>query len=294
MKKIKYLLLVSILHLTVFLSADIIETHNIEDILPAIESVDTLVLFDMDDTLTDSTISLGTGAWRKYVREKVAEYEKQYGKPCELKGVNLHDFLTSLVALKVPVKPVEEAIPKLIYDLQSGGIPIFVLTARGKSKWYSWDTEGIDALTDKQLLNAGLDFSKTILPFELEKVDSTFYSNGVFYSSPLKKGAFLKKLLNETGYRPAKIVFIDDKLDQLQSMERAAKELGISFAGFLYTHADKVHQNFDPSIATIQLMYLFYGDLIIDDSIASVKIEQMKIEDPDSLFQIFLILLTSE
>lgn len=260
--------------------------QNINDILPSIDSVNMIVFFDMDDTLTDSTVSLGSGAWRKFIRQKIADYESEYGKRWD--SVNLHDELTLRVARQIPVKPVESGIPAVITELQNNGISVFVLTARGKSKWYSTDVEDIDLLTHQQLLDAGFDFSLSILPPELQSMDSSFYDEGVIYSSPLKKGALLKKLVEETGYRPSKIVFIDDKMDQVQSMEEAAKDLGIPFVGFWYTRADENHLNFDPIVATLQLMQLLMGEKVMDDQEALLFKERSQLSDPDLFFKLFL------
>lgn len=266
--------------------SEIIQIQKIEDISSTIDSPHTLVLFDMDDTLTDSTISLGSGAWRKYIRKKIEDYEKQYGSKCS--DEDLHDLLTFYVANRVPVKPVEELLPQVVADLQTKGIPVFVFTARGKSKWYSTDLEGIQNLTTRQLETAGYHFELSKLPPKLQAIDPKTYENGVIYSSPLKKGLFLKNLLKKTDYQPSKIIFIDDKLDQVQSMEEAALGLKIPFVGFWYTRADKEHQNFDSMIATIQLIELMNHERILDDAEALSIKKQIGNIDADMFFYYFL------
>lgn len=276
-------LIVAVLGFFSFVNAEIIEIQNISEILPAIESVDTLVLFDMDDTLTDSTISLGTGSWRKYIRSNIEEYQQKYGS--RWGNIDLHDKLTSIVANKVPVKAVEDQMPQLVASLQSTGIPVFVFTARGKSKWYATEIDGVDRLTRNQLLYAGFDFARTQVPQKLKSMGS-FYADGVIFSSPLKKGLFLKKLLQETGYQPKKIVFIDDKRDQVESMEKATQELGIPFVGFWYTRADQEHENFDPFVTTIQLKRLLEtGEILTDEQASRLKGYNC---DPDQFFKAFL------
>lgn len=234
-----------------FLHAEIIEIDQMADILPAIEP-DSLVLFDMDDTLTDSTISLGSGAWRKWLRQTDPDH---------------HDELTYFVAQKVPVKPVEEGIPAIVEDLQEREVHVYVLTARGLSTWYSSAIPDIDQLTNRQLLSAGLDFRKSRLPRRFR--EDVF--DGVLYASPMKKGAFLQDFFTKIEYRPKRVIFIDDKLDQVQSVERAMEEMGVPFVGFWYTRVNT--ENFDPRIADIQYRELVENDLILTDSEAEKRSE---------------------
>lgn len=248
------------------LGAEIVEIQDINKILPAIEAQNTLVLIDMDDTLTDSTIMLGTGTWRKSLRDPNSKHTETLKKLDLLeRKEELHDWMTHFVATKVPVKPVENDFPRIVKELQEESVPVFVFTARGKKKWYSTEIQGIDTLTDTQLQQAGYSFQDSILPSEWQNLDPAIYGNGVLYTSPIKKGVFLKNLLESTGYRPAKIVFIDDKRDQLESVEKAAEELGIPYIGFWYTRADKEHQNFNENITMVQWTELQSRGLIFSD-----------------------------
>ena len=252
------------------LAADIFEIKEIEKILPAIDSPDTLVLFDMDDTLTDSTTMLGTGQWRKSLREESVYMETLREINAVSQKDKLHDNLTHFVALHVPVKPVEEKLPAVVQELQKK-VPVLVFTARGKKRWYSSDIAAIDLMTEAQLTQAGYSFHESILPKELQELDPATYGNGILYTSPLKKGAFLKDLIQKTGYRPAKIVFIDDKLEQVQSVEKAAQELGIPYVGFWYTRAENVHEDFNEDVAARQLISLISEKTVLSDVEATAK-----------------------
>ena len=77
-------------------------------------------------------------------------------------------------------------------------------------------------------------------------IRSTFGQNfhaGILYAGNLlEKGEFLKLLLEQTGYKPKKIVFVDDKADSLKTVETAMAELAIPFEGFAYTGISLDHQ----------------------------------------------------
>lgn len=292
MKKLLGCFFTIILHVT-FVNAEIVEIQNFQDILPYVKSSETLILVDMDDTLTDSTISLGCGAWRKLMREKSEQLQQK--EPTST--WNLHDHITFDVASGsptfdvasgIPVKPVEPIIPEIVLNWQSNGNPVFVLTARGKNKWYSTDIKGVDELTHKQLLQADFDFSKSSVPKEIKF--SKYFDRGVIFSSPLKKGIFLKNMLKASAYRPPAIVFIDDKLDQVQSVEKAAQELGIPFVGIWYTRAEKEHEGFDPQVATCQMMYWLDCEQPLSDSEAKRIIQTLPntLVDIDRVLKIYV------
>lgn len=261
--------------------AKVIEIENIEQALPILEEANSLVLWDMDDALTDSTLMIGTGAWRKSLRDDNSVHGKF------LKSVNLlekkdkvHDLLTFMVAHAVPVQPVEPALPGIVEEVQKLN-PTFVFTQRGIDKWYSTQTRGVDALTDMQLKTAGYDFKKSILPTEWSELDPATFKNGVFYAGAVKKGPFLKALIEKTGYRPAKIVFIDDKKDQVLGVEKAAEELGIPYVGIVYLHCDIAHANYSDGAAHLQLQYFTRDNIKLSDEEAVHKWELLKNGDPE-------------
>lgn len=259
------------------LNAEIVEIQEISKILPAIENPNTLVLIDMDDTLTDSTLMLGTGLWRKSLRENGSRHVETLKKLNLLeRKEELHDRMTHFVATRIPVKPVEEAFPTVVAEMQAQSVPVYVFTARGKKKWYSTEISNIDSLTDAQLEQAGYAFQNTVPPAEWSELDPAFYGNGVLYTSPIKKGIFLKNLIEKTGYRPAKIVFIDDKKDQVESVEKAAAELGIPYVGFWYTRADREHTDFDEEITMVQWTALESSGMIMSDQQAAQRIKEMR------------------
>jgi hypothetical protein len=112
------------------LRADIIETTQIKDAYAHVEE-GTLVLIDMDETLIDSVLSFGSGAWRHYMRSQLLK--EKYDLTLSF---NEHDMWTYAAARFVPVKPVEPAMVEWIAELQRNDIPVFCYTARARNRWY--------------------------------------------------------------------------------------------------------------------------------------------------------------
>lgn len=259
--------------------ASIIQTNDLQTILPVIDE-ETVVLWDMDDTLTDSTISLGTGAWRQYIRKKIAEYEKV--KVARWNGANLHDILVFYVALNVPVKPVQPEALSMIETLQKKNIKTFVLTGRGKLKWYSSQIPNADKLTFRQLKQAGYRFDLTSVSPGMKQ--SEYFADGVYFVSGKDKGDFLvENVFPLVDFK--NIVFIDDKWDQVVSVEKACKA-GRKVKGVYYTRAQEEHKDFDPVIATIQLERLLDDNKVISDQeAAEIKCRLGDVKADDYFFK---------
>lgn len=256
---IKKLVLITFLLLTSFLHTTIIEITEIDAIRPYITE-EALCLFDIDDTLIDNPFSLGAPPWRNWVKSKLPNLKTSFV---------LYDALTLHIAKNAPYKPVESTTPQLIKDLQEGGYAVFAFTARGRSQWYTTDILGVDLFTHQQLNHAGIDFRKTRIPAELKSLEQKYFYQGIIFAEHIKKGDLLKHLLKDLNYHPSVILFADDKLDQVQSVEAALKESGIPFIGFWYRRSEVDRKNFDPRIANIQLESLLLRGEVVSDAEAA-------------------------
>jgi FMN phosphatase YigB (HAD superfamily) len=242
-------------------NAKIIETLKFEELLAHADS-ETLVLIDMDDTLTDSTLTLGSSSWRHFLRKHFK------GQKHPVVQIDTHDYYAYLAAKHVPVKTVEETTLKVVQTLQGKKIPTLCLTGRGKNRWYSSSIDHIDDLTKKQLLSVNIDFRQSSVPVNLNEQDIPFYSDGILFSAGKRKGELLKELFTQLNYSPKKVVMIDDKEEELRSIEQALQEMGIPFLGLWYRYIEK-NQQFNPQIANIQLEKMLQQQHLLSDEEAS-------------------------
>ncbi len=116
----------------------------------------------------------------------------------------------------------------------------------------------------QDLLNKKIDFSYSFpnnntLNFKQFAQEEHFPSflNGVLFTiQSTSKGALLKAFFQQLKWYPNKIVMIDDKLVNLESVRKEAKKLNITFIGYLYTGASKLPAYFNKNVAECQMQYL--------------------------------------
>lgn len=271
----KRFILISSIFITSFLQGEILEIDQIDDVRPFITQK-TLCLFDIDDTLIDNPLSVGSPPWRNWVKSKVSNFNTHFA---------MYDALTLYIAKSAPYKAMEPTTAKLISDLQQSGVAVFAFTARGRTQWYTTEIEGVDRFTKEQLDHAGIDFTKTHIPQELHSLESTYFNDGIIFAQHIKKGDLLKHLFKDLNYMPPLIVFVDDKLDQVQSVEAAVKEAGIPFIGFWYRRSESDRANFNPHAANIQLeALLLRGEIIADEEALEMAKERFE-RDPFNDFK---------
>lgn len=233
----------------------------------------TIYFFDIDDTLFDSPYMLGSKSWRKYIRSATQEDP----------SINWFDILSLFVAKHYPVATVEEDTAEFIKNIQEQGHIVFGLTARERKIWYDTVTEGIDQLTVEQLSFVGIFLDHPSQKNFPDWICHSEYFSGIFFADVLPKGVFLLQLFKNSTSCPKKVIFVDDKLEQVESVAAALEQLHLDFACYWYTLTDEKTKQFEPIIANIQLYYLWISDgtLILSDEEARLIQKQFPEKDAD-------------
>jgi len=267
-----------ILLLPTLLRAEFLETSNIEDVFSKVDK-ETLVLLNMTDTISDSVLSLGSKPWRHFIHSNLKKFQNldQAG--------NLHDWWTYDVATKIPVKPVQKEIVTWIETLQKNETPVFCATGRGRNVWYCTIINQVDDFTDFQLQKIGIDFTKTKVPEELQNLDPKYFHHGVFYTDPYALGEFIDKILQETGYRPKKIVVVNDKRSELQSADQKLTKAGIDHVCVLYQRTEKDREAFNPTVALLQWESLLEDGKVVLPENEAIKKAKSEKASPEELFK---------
>lgn len=209
----------------------------------------TLFLFDIDDTIFDSSSMLGSKVWRRYIVEATKKIDT---------SENWHDIFSYAIAQKHPLNAVEEITSSFVKDLQNKGFVVCGFTSRERKFWYDMPQEGVDVLTVKQLSSVDVNFNNgSVESLYPDLARDSEYFNGVFFANMETKGDYLLHLFKTSSLFPKKVVFIDDKLSQVESVANALAELGIPHESYLYSATEKRGKMFNPLIANIQLYYFY-------------------------------------
>jgi hypothetical protein len=220
--------------------AFIIESDQLSTVLNYIES-DMLIIFDIDNTLAHPCEELGSDEWFCHkVNERVAQG---------------FDYITSVyyalpqtyyAQFNIDLEPTEPNIPELIEDLIARGIAVIALSTRSLF---------IAERTLEQLENINIFFfipnvdpGDLVLPLP----HPCFYKDGILFGGNNDKGEVLTCFFDIMNYHPKKVLFIDDKMKYLVSVEKALESIGIEFIGIRYSGCDERVNNFDAHRSELQ------------------------------------------
>lgn len=248
--------------------------------LPIIYPQETIVFFDIDDTLFDSPYMLGSKSWRRYIVQATKGLDK-----------NWHDILTLYLVNNLKVAAVEPVTAQVVLDLQAQGYGVSGLTARERNMWYTTPTIGVDAFTIEQLDAANIHFDNEAFQNAYPGLaqDKEYYA-GVFFADTDLKGDYLRKIFANisSAERPKKIVFVDDKLNQNESVSSVLRELKIDHECYWYCATDAKAAKFSPLIANIQLYHLLASKQILSDQEAEVLAQEYPERDAAYYLQLIL------
>lgn len=210
------------------------ETSHLEDIKPYV-CKNTLVVFDIDNTLIEPISGVGSHQWGDFYFERLLA--KGMG---EREAEDLTIVAWKEVIPNLDYQLVESESPRLLEELkQMGALPIG-LTARSPFE---------KDFTRKHLLSVGIDMTHEISPPETcfsHKSGNWVFSEGVIYKENLfPKGQALKEFFHEYELEHEKIIFIDDRIENVLSVLAALKNHEAAVLGVRYAGLDAKLERFD-------------------------------------------------
>ena len=222
-------------------NALILESDHLSTILDHINHSNTLVVFDIDNTLVHPKEELGSDEWFYYlVSKKEAEgFDSMTA---------VHYYLPTLVyaVFNVDVEPTEKNIPELITYLTDNNVAVMALTARSFF---------IAERTIEQLHNLDINFFiPTVSPndFLIPTTYPCFYKDWILFTGTSDKGEILTYFFDIMDYHPEMVIFIDDKMKNVVSVEKALQKNSIPCIGIRYSGCDERVKNFDPAKSELQ------------------------------------------
>ena len=190
----------------------------------------TWIMIDVDYTLTEPTdpiwqhveLRSRAGAYRDFLRSLTIE--EQQALPIAIVTSCLNRLVDPLMPNLIEVWQ-QEAVVFAFTDSDTGSFGVI-------PNLVEW--------RESTLAELGIDFSSTQLspsplffsmlpPF---RGSYPLYRNGILYSNGLDKGIVLDFFIEQLGISPQRILFIDDSLQNLESVAEAAASKYIDFVGF--------------------------------------------------------------
>lgn len=151
----------------------------------------------------------------------------------------------SLMTLSSKTILIDNQMPKFFQQLSERSIPTIALTANLTGQFCEIDN--MEEWRAETLRSLGIDFTKTspcktaFVFTELASYRQNFcsYIDGMLFvnGKDVSKGEALIAFLEKAQLHPSKIIFVDDREENLKSVEEAAQKLNIAFRGIHYLGA---------------------------------------------------------
>jgi hypothetical protein len=215
------------------LSAQIYEITSIKEVLHYLDATKKqIVVFDIDNTLLCPAQDLGSDQWiSNLIKEKTSTgltnqeaWEQMLSLYC-----HIQKFTTLM--------PTEDNLINSIHQIETACNHTICLTARSLC---------LADLTLKQIFNNNLFFQVPEIDHtRLNLPDDSIYQDGVLFCGNNCKGLVLIKFLEVCHYKTTTIIFVDDKLYNLQAVQKQLANTNIQFIGLRYAGCDARIARFD-------------------------------------------------
>lgn len=260
----RFLVTIAVLIFTQLATAKISELKSYKNFDLKQDFSETWVVFDIDNTLLRQDSMIGTHQWGDSIRE----HYKSLGTAAVSATVDQHAAFAKLQD-HVSVVPTEKEVYRVLKFLQKNSIPHFAFTARGAN---------LKAKTLEQIASLKFHFNDTFPKLNDLKKFEKHYENGVIFAGDVTKGELLKRLVDGATIKPKHIIFIDDRLYNLESIEKELAQHPIKLTSLRYGGVDHVVNKFDHKLAL--LLYSFFlesGVLYPDSKIKKIQNNPLEI-----------------
>lgn len=185
-----------------------------------------LLVLDIDNTILKGSTSLGSDQWYSWQCQLIKQKSK-YSVAYDIEHLNkiINEMYSHLV-----YELCEPELPNTLFLLKKLGLDIVLLTARGS------DCHDYLLKTLKQL---------NVFPYLMTSCRNHLggYQDGIIYCQGSHKGNILKLFLEQHDYNPEQIIFVDDKLKNLEHVNEILPQTQL----FLCTHQSENVHSFNQS-----------------------------------------------
>lgn len=217
----------------------IVQSESLDDLYGFIKpneyNESTFVIFDIDNTLARTPDHYGSDQWFYWKKD---QFEKEGFTEKEAIDLIMPELLQ--ISAYLPLVPVEKNTAKIVKNLQDKGVTVIALSARSLDLTYR---------TIEQLHEIGIHF-KGKGPhnclIQYGKGKPALYIDGIIFSGNHTKGEVIAHWFDQIDYHPKKVIFIDDKMKNLSSVEQALHKRNYPFIGIRYGYLDDYIKTITP------------------------------------------------
>lgn len=254
----------------------ILSTDNINVVKEACLNItkNTLVIFDVDDVLmTPKDRILKTK--NKFLHKDIIKAFNDAITPEEstqLWSIQWQSRKTTIV---------NPQFIEIINNLIGGGNRVLLLTNSITGKFGVMPS--IEDFRINELKSLGYNISKcwpdikltvftNMAKFIRGALRHPIFKAGIMFTCGCKKGDALREFLDVAEFRPDKIIFIDDKRENLFSVSKFSQAIGVKFFGIEYHESYSLSDEIDEEIACLQFEYLRSNKEWLSDEEAENKL----------------------
>ena len=214
------------------------EIKKIAEVNQYVDPTIDIVFFDIDNTILETEGGPNLVSWAIALENHIRSHQR-------MKNLSAHDFFMymqhHLADFIEHMKPalVEDEVLGIIHSIEQRDIPIIALTNRPIQ---SFET------TVKQLRKFGLDFASH--PFVLQEhyfetlERAAYFREGVIIGNSNNKGLLVREFFEKTGFRPKKLLFVDDSAHFISEVENVLKGTATEVVGLRYGFLDEKGKGF--------------------------------------------------
>ena len=224
--------------------AQITQVNDMEEIFHFFNNADakTLAIFDVDMVL----VQPGDPAFQMPNMKRFSAVSKRIMKEVP---ANKQMLFLSLMTISSDPVLIDTRIPQFLRHLMQKGVPAMALTANLTGEF--GPIKSMEKWRINNLLGLGINFSKSA-PYQTSLIfddlasyrgNYSTYLNGVLFvnGTVISKGAAFLSFLKKTKLSPNKIIFIDDREENLKSLEVVLQSLDkpIEYQGLHFLGAQR-------------------------------------------------------
>jgi hypothetical protein len=242
----------------------VIHAPNLDVIEKCISDLDedALVVFDIDNTFlvhNDRILSPCGDEYRKKFLKTIQNLQEE------------GEVLGSKISLKAQVFLVDKKILRLLEKLKQRNIKVIALTAMPTGRFGL--VSNAEQWRVQQLASLGIylnwsfpEIDSVVLEGFQGKKTPPVFKRGVLASAKYPKGEVLCAFLKKMQWKPSKVLFIDDMMEYIDSVECEIDKENIEHISFHYTAATDRSCHLDERLADFQFDYLMQqGDWLSDE-----------------------------